>query len=64
MNAFDQMRQAMSEAREAYRAADHFSTQMADTLRGRLRKVTSPSALAALKRELKDFNAHTGKWKD
>lgn len=39
------------------------ATQMADMLIGELRTVTSGNVLTALKRELSDFNIHTGKWK-
>lgn len=62
-NKFDLMRAAMSEARQTMRAADNQANAMADMLDGRLRKV-NPRYLAKLKKQLKDFNAHTGRWKN
>lgn len=61
-NHFDTMRAAMDEARQVQAAADSQANKMANMLRGRLRKVGSYN-LAALKRELRDFNMHTGEWK-
>ena len=63
-NKFDEMRSAIAEASETFSAADHVANQMADMLRGRLRKVRWVSTLRALKRELSDFNAHTGTWRE
>jgi hypothetical protein len=63
MNAFDQMRAAVSEAESTLRAVDKCSNDMAKLLVGRLRKADSWT-LAHLKRELKDFNVHTRKWKN
>jgi hypothetical protein len=63
-NAFDDVRAAVDHARFQLEAADSVATNMAILLRGRLRKVSSHSALAALKRELQDFNIQTGKWKE
>ncbi|NYT44580.1 hypothetical protein H0A64_07035 [Alcaligenaceae bacterium] len=63
MNKFDMMREAVAEARTTLRATDGVADQMADMLRGRLRKV-SRYTLAALKRELQQFNASTKEWKD
>jgi len=62
MNTFDQMREAMREAQTTMRAADSVADTMAEMLRGRLKKVRRWH-LAALKRELRDFNMHTGEWK-
>lgn len=62
MNKFDQMRAAMAEAHQVQRAADQHAGEMARILKGRLRRV-SPAVLADLKRELQQFNAHTGRWK-
>jgi len=45
------------------RAVDNQSNALAELLRGRLRTVASHH-LAALKRELQQFNAHTGIWKE
>lgn len=61
-NHFDNMRAAMTEARQVQAAADSQADAMAHILRGRLRKVSSWH-LKALKRELRDFNMHTGEWK-
>lgn len=62
MNTFDQMRQAINEARETMRAADSVANDLASLLRDRLRKV-SPWHLVELKRQLRDFDAHTKRWK-
>lgn len=61
-NSFDLMRSAMTQAKNTMGAADDQANVMAGILEGRLRKV-SPYKLAALKKELKDFNARTGEWK-
>lgn len=61
-NAFDTMRTALSEARAALGAADHYARQMAWLLDGRLRQVDA-NTLKNLKRQLRDFNIHTGDWK-
>lgn len=61
MNAWDQMRQAVAEAKSTLNAADNVSWQMAAMLRGRLRHANA-SDLKALKRELRDFNSQTGSW--
>jgi hypothetical protein len=63
MNAWDEMNAALSEARSRMKAADDCATAMARILVGRLRKVTSSGALCDLKRELRDFDMTTGKWK-
>lgn len=51
--------------REAHHErADSFIAELADVIAGRLRKGrVSASTLAALKRELEDYNIRTGKWK-
>lgn len=63
-NAFDDVHEAVEQAKLQLAAADEVAYNMAQLLRGRLRKVDSHSTLAALKRELQDFNAVTGKWKE
>lgn len=63
-NAFDEVRTAVEQAQFQLQAADHVATNMAQLLRGRMRKVGSHAALTALKKELADYNIHTGKWKD
>lgn len=62
-NAYDEMRAGMAEARSYMKAADQYANQMADMLKGRLRNC-SAYHLAALKKELRDFNMHTGQWKE
>lgn len=62
-NPFDEMRRALSVARSVQKAADENTNAMADLIRGRLRNVSS-YRLASLKRELRDFNIHTGTWKE
>lgn len=62
-NAWDRMRAAMSEARATMEAADDFANGAAQLCVGRLRRVHS-GTLKALKRELRDFNIHTGEWKE
>lgn len=61
-NPWDAMRAALSQARSVMRAADDHAGVMADLLRGRLRNVPAYH-LVALKRELRDFDAHTKRWK-
>ena len=62
MNVFDQMRQAVSEARTTLRAVDNVAGDMASMLRGRLRHVPK-HILVELKRELQGFDAHKKEWK-
>lgn len=63
-NPFDEIRRAVNDASTQLRAADEVATDMARLLDGRLRRVTSTYALARLKAQLRDFNIHTGKWKE
>lgn len=66
-NPFDEMRRALSAARLANMAADENAAEMALILRGRLRNIHSHQglqALAALKRELRQFNMQTRCWRD
>ena len=63
MSAYDIMRDAMIEAQTTMRAADSVADTMALLLKGRLRKV-SRYHLKMLKKELSQFNAHKGKWKE
>lgn len=63
-NAWDQMREAVSEAKAAIKASDSYVQSMAEMIAGRLRQsTTAGSTLALLKRELRDFNIHTQRWK-
>jgi hypothetical protein len=61
-NVYDQMRQAMNEAETQLHAADEVASQLARMLRGRLRKASS-TWVRDLKRELRDFDMTTGRWK-
>ena len=61
-NPFDDVRVAVQDARAKLRAADSVAYSMAELLRGRLRQVDSKYLLRALKSELRQYNANTGKW--
>ena len=63
-NPFDDIRLAVSEASQQLRAADETATDLARLLDGRLHHVNSSAILGKLKKQLKDFNMHTGKWMD
>lgn len=60
---WDDFRLAFRDARSTMDQADAAANDMADMLDGRLRKV-SGYKLAKLKRQLRDFNIHTGEWKE
>jgi hypothetical protein len=60
---FDQMSNAISEAESLMKSVDKATESMAKLMVGRMRKV-SCYRLKKLKRELKDFNMHTCKWKE
>lgn len=63
-NIFDDVRTAVDAARAAQRAVDDNTRQMASLISGRLRAADVPQhILRKLKRELRDYNPHTGKWK-
>lgn len=62
-NPFDEIRWAVQAAREQLAAVDAQTGKMAGLLVGRLRHVDAPEALRDLKRELRDFDMTTGKWK-
>ena len=62
---FDEMHQAVKDAEATRARADLHVRKMADLCAGRLRKGNvSAYVLKKLKRELRDFNIHTGYWKD
>lgn len=61
-NPFDEMRAAVDRAREVKRAVESQSHAMACLLVGNLRHCY-PGVLSTLKKELRDFNIHTGTWK-
>lgn len=63
-NVWDEMRAAVLRSKDTLKAADSVAFDMASLLRGRLRHVSSKYILADLKRELRDFDITTGKWKD
>lgn len=56
------MRVALQQARAVNTAADNSANAMAELLDGRLAHV-SGHRLARLKRQLRDFNIHTQRWK-
>lgn len=60
---WSEARAAFADAESTIDKADVIATDMARTLRGRLRKVQSRDALAELKRELRDFDLRTNSWK-
>ena len=62
MNKFDEMREAMREAKATLSAADHVAERLAEMLIGRLHTVSSYE-LKKLKAELRSFNMSTGRWK-
>jgi hypothetical protein len=64
-NKWDEMRAAYKEAEAQVKASDAIIIDMARMLRGRLRtmgKYNGGQFLAALKRELRDFNSNTQRW--
>lgn len=63
MNAFDQMRDALQQAQEVDRAARANANKMVELLSGRLDSVDAYK-LQRLKKELRKFNAHTGRWRN
>ena len=64
---FNEMIEAMTEAENTLRLADEQAMKMAKLLRGRLRRASrsyfGARAVADLKRELRDFNMQTHRWK-
>lgn len=64
MNPFDQLREAVATAKATINAADNAATDIARLLVGRVRKIHDTEALKAIKRELRKFNIHTGRWAD
>ena len=65
---FQQMNAAVDEAKQTLKTADYAVTDMSKMLVGRLRKVENnyqgAKALAALKKELSQYNVRTGEWKN
>lgn len=62
-NPFDEIEAAVHNARMLNRAVDRQANNLADLLAGRLKNV-SEYHLKKLKKELRDFNIHTGRWKE
>ena len=65
-NPFDEVRSAVAAAEMQLRAADRAASSMAELLVGRLRRVETNKwndNLANLKRELRDYDITTRKWK-
>ncbi len=62
-NPFNEMRLAVSRARSLDQAVRSCADDMAALLAGNLDKVSSWN-LKKLKRELRNFNMHTGSWKE
>lgn len=60
---YDEFASAVESAEHTLRFADRAAERLASLLVGRLRKIDRPWVLAALKKELQDFNAHTKEWK-
>lgn len=58
-----EMNQILRQARRTLDAADQVANDAAGMLRGRCRAVNG-YRLAALKKELSQFNAHTKMWKE
>lgn len=60
-NKWDEMRAAYVDAKIQVKAADAIADDMAGMMVGRLRRVNQYT-LVNLKKELKSFNIHTGRW--
>lgn len=59
-----EIKQAADQARTELSRIDLMANDLADLLVGRLRHVSWISTLIALKKELRKFNIHTGRWAD
>jgi len=55
---------SLSDAKTTLSQADTVTREIASTMVGRLRKVDSVYTLRQLKKELKEFDAKTGEWKN
>ena len=56
--------EAFREAEKTVSLADDCATKMAKIVKGSLRKVWDHNTLKSLKKELAQYNAHTGQWKE
>lgn len=63
MSRLEEMQAALRDANATLYAADCVASTIARMLVGRLRRADC-ATLAKLKRELRDFNMHTGTWKN
>lgn len=62
---FDDFQGAVAQARRTLSTADTFVGAMARMIRGKLRSGNvSNFTLTVLKRELRNYNIQTGRWKD
>lgn len=61
---FDEFDAAVTDARQTLIYADRTVKRLAGMMTGRLRTVDSTHILRQLKRELRDFDAVTGLWKE
>lgn len=59
---WDEMNTAVKEAEAKLSLLDSFAEKLARLLVGRLRKIDNRRTLHALKAELRDYNARTGRW--
>ncbi len=64
-NKWEEMRSAYKQAEQQIKAADNVVVDMARMIKGRLRTFAyfDCDVLAALKKELRDFNIQTRRWK-
>lgn len=61
---YDDVARAVRTARERVKMGDKIVREVSDLMAGRLRTADIPAhTLKELKRELRDFNIHTGTWK-
>jgi len=61
---FDEMQLAIKEAERTVQLADDVTDRLARIIRNRLRSgKVAIWVLSDLKRELRDFNIHTGSWR-
>lgn len=63
MATFDEFERKLQEAKSVHYLVEQNANQMARLLDGHLRSV-SHYTLSKLKKQLRDFNIHTGKWSD
>ncbi len=62
-NPYDAVRELVSKAKSLEHATAIHAELMGQLLAGNLRRISSQSTLAALKKELDQYNIHTGRWK-